>query len=76
MSREEEILSAALALPEAVRAALADRVLGSLDGQGQGEIDRLWAQEAEEQIDAFERGEMEAIPAEEVFAAIRARRQR
>lgn len=73
MSREEEILSAALALPEAVRAALADQILRSLDGQDQGEIDRLWAHEAEQRIDAFERGEIEAIAAEDVFAAIRAR---
>jgi hypothetical protein len=33
-------------------------------------IDALWAQEAEDRIDAFERGEMAAIPAEQVFAEI------
>lgn len=33
-------------------------------------IDALWAQESEDRIDAFERGEMTAIPAERVFADI------
>lgn len=34
------------------------------------EIDAAWAIEAEDRIDAFERGELTAIPAEEVFDAI------
>lgn len=37
-------------------------------------IDALWSQEAEDRIDAFERGEMTAIPAEEVFAEIEKKR--
>jgi hypothetical protein len=34
------------------------------------ELDALWAQEAEDRIAAYKRGEMETIPAEEVFAEI------
>ena len=34
------------------------------------EIDAAWAIEAEERIDAFERGEITAIPMEEVFEGI------
>jgi L-rhamnose mutarotase len=32
------------------------------------EYDRLWAEECRRRIESFERGEMKAIPAEEVFA--------
>jgi len=34
------------------------------------EIDAAWAKEAEGRIDAYERGEIEAAPAEEVFNEI------
>jgi hypothetical protein len=34
-------------------------------------IDALWAEEAEKRIDAFERGEMAAIPAKDLFAEIK-----
>jgi len=33
----------------------------------QQEIDSAWAMEAESRIDAFERGELEAIPVDELF---------
>ena len=33
-------------------------------------IDELWAQEAESRIDAYERGEITAIPAKKVFEKI------
>ncbi len=33
----------------------------------QQKIDAAWAMEAESRIDAFERGELKAIPAHEVF---------
>jgi len=39
------------------------------------EIDALWADEAEDRIDAFERGEMEAIPARDVFGEIEKKRR-
>ena len=38
-------------------------------------IDQLWAQEAEDRIDAYDRGEIEAIPAEDVFNAIKNRKR-
>jgi len=39
------------------------------------EIDALWADEAEDRIDAFERGEMAAIPARDVFGEIEKKRR-
>jgi hypothetical protein len=34
------------------------------------EVDALWAKEVEDRIDAYERGEMRSIPAQEVFDRI------
>ncbi len=76
MTQPEKILRAALSLPEADRADIADKLLLSLDASDQREIDALWAQEAESRIEGYERGEIEAIPGEEVFAAVRARQRR
>jgi hypothetical protein len=42
----------------------------SLDPPSRAELDKLWADEAEDRIDAFERGEIEAIPAERVFESL------
>jgi hypothetical protein len=43
--------------------------------QSRIKIDALWAEEAEDRIDAFERGEMAAIPARDVFAEIEKNRR-
>lgn len=73
MSKSDEILQVALALPSEERAALADRLLQSLDEDDQSEIDRLWAREAEDRLAAYDRGEIQAIPGEEVFASLKLR---
>ena len=75
MSKDEkEILLAALSLPEETRAEIAERLLESLDESDQDEIDALWAREAEDRIAAFERGEIRAIPGDEVFSSLKLRR--
>ena len=38
-------------------------------------LDQLWAVEAEDRVDAYERGEIQAIPAEDVFNAIKNRKR-
>ena len=58
-----ELLEAALSLPPAERAELTDRLLTSLDPPPDKKIDELWAQEAENRIDAFDRGELRASDA-------------
>lgn len=57
----------ALSLPEEVRVALAEQLLESLDSADQREIDARWAKEAEDRIDAYDRGEVAAFPTDEVF---------
>jgi putative addiction module component (TIGR02574 family) len=65
----EQLRKDALALPPIERAALAEELLSSLD-RPDPHMDALWAQEAEERIAAFEAGEMEAIPADDVLKEI------
>ena len=73
MNREDEILAIALSLPDSARAHIASELLQSLEGEGQAAIDALWAQEAESRIDAFERGDLEAIPGPEALTALKVR---
>jgi putative addiction module component (TIGR02574 family) len=73
---QDEIFRAALSLPEEIRAVLAERLLESLDSAGQREIDVRWGKEAEDRIDAYDRGEIAAFPIDEVFSSLRDRLQR
>jgi len=67
--RTEQVLAEALSLPPNERAALAERLLSSLD-ISRTELDRLWEKEAESRIDAYDRGELKAVPAKDVFKNI------
>jgi putative addiction module component (TIGR02574 family) len=66
----KQILAEALKLPPVERAELVENLLTSFEFQSREKIDALWAQEVEDRIDAFERGEMAAIPAKDVFEEI------
>jgi putative addiction module component (TIGR02574 family) len=68
-TKSEEILREILTLPPAERAELAENILTSLESLDP-EIEKLWAVEAEARVAAFERGEIEAIDADDVFAEI------
>ena len=65
--RGTEVLEDALSLPPAERAELADRLLTSLDAPHDLRIDGLWAKEAEDRLDAYDRGEIKAVSAVEAF---------
>lgn len=62
----------ALNLSTAERALLADRLLQTLD---QEDTDRLrrWGEEADRRLDAFERGEIEAVDGPAALAKLRGR---
>jgi len=66
----KHILADALELPPLERAELVENLLSSFEFQSRKAIDALWAQEAEDRIDAFDRGEMAGIPAKDVFGEI------
>ena len=69
-----KVVNDALSLPPKSRARLAEKLLESLDDPKQKEIDRLWAEEAEDRIDAYERGDLKAIPGKEVFRRLKPRK--
>lgn len=69
-SRSKEVLADALNLPPVERAELVEEILSSFDFPARREIDALWAREAEDRLDAYERGELKARPAAEVFDKI------
>lgn len=75
-SSAAKVVSEALSLPAKSRARLAERLLESLDDPKQKEIDRLWAEEVEDRIDAYERGELKAIPGKEIFRRLKPRKKR
>jgi len=67
----EDVLTGALALSPKERAELVERLLASFEVSERERVDGLWAKEAEDRIDAYERGELGARPASEVFRRIR-----
>lgn len=68
MAIVEDVLETALGLPVEDRAALAERLLASLDDLDERESDRLWGEEAERRLAAYRAGTAAARPAEDVYA--------
>jgi len=76
MSRDfKDIAAEALDLPLTARAELASRLLESLDDLSEEENEQLWALEAERRYAEYKAGKIEAVPAEEVFQRLRARKK-
>lgn len=73
-----EIEKDALQLPAEDRARLAVRLLSSLEGTTESpeEIEKLWIAEAERRFQELRDGVVQGIPAQEVFAELRAKRKR
>jgi putative addiction module component (TIGR02574 family) len=67
--RAEQLLADALQLPFSERAQLAERLFSSL-GISQDELDRLWAEEADSRIDAYEDGRIKTLSSRQVFKNI------
>jgi putative addiction module component (TIGR02574 family) len=68
--QSERVLQDALDLPPVDRAELVEQILASFEFPARADIDAAWAREAEERLDAFERGEIGSSPASEVFREI------
>lgn len=72
----ERLEAEALELSTHERARLAQRLLASLDDgadEDPAEVERAWEVEIERRLAAYRAGEMEAVPADEALARIRAR---
>ena len=66
----KRVLESALALPPVERAELVEEIRSSFDFPARADVDALWAREAEDRIEAYERGELKARPANEVVEGI------
>jgi putative addiction module component (TIGR02574 family) len=61
-----EVLKSALSLKLDDRAALAERLLASLDELGEEEAERVWAQEAQRRLDEFHADRAGTVEAQNV----------
>ena len=68
--RGAQILKDALSLPPTERMALVEGLLASLDSPASEHMGVLWGQEAEDRLEAFDRGEIPTIAAKDVFDEI------
>ena len=66
----EEILQQVLALPLEERAQLIERLLATFEAPPNPALDELWANEAHDRLDAYDRGELNAVSIEDVFRQI------
>ena len=66
----EQILRQVLALPLEERAELIEQLLATFQGPTDPALDKLWIAEAHDRLDAYDRGELEAVSIEEVFKEI------
>lgn len=66
-----EVESAALQLPREERARLAERLIASLEEDG--EVERAWIEEAERRYERFRAGQSRVVPAADVIARMRER---
>ncbi len=66
----EQVLREALDLPPLDRAELVEQILASFEFPARKDIDAAWGKEAEDRLNAFERGDIGSSPASEVFREI------
>ncbi len=72
----DKVMDEVLSLPADARMSLVEKLLASLNLPTQPEIDRVWVEEAERRVAQIDRGEVELIPGEEVFAKLRQKHRR
>ncbi len=76
ISQTVKIFEAAEKLPPVERIELIEHLFFSLDSKSERErIDKLWAEEAEDRLSAYERGEMKSFPAKDVFRRLESKRK-
>lgn len=68
-----ELKQKAAQLSDAERAELALSLIESLDGPADPDVEEAWRVEIERRIGQIDRGEVELVPGDEVFARLRRR---
>jgi hypothetical protein len=69
----DDIERQARLLPLNQKAALARLLIEELDASVDGDVEQLWIAEAQRRYDAYLKGELEALPGDEVMARARNR---
>lgn len=72
-SQFDDLQKRARALTQKEKAALARMLIEDLDAVNDHEVEQLWLEEAQRRYDQYLRGEIEAVPVEEVMARARKR---
>jgi putative addiction module component (TIGR02574 family) len=70
MTTTNHVFNEALTLMPSERAELIDKLIASLD-KSDNEIEKRWAKEAEDRIDAYDQGKIKSISLEEVLKKYR-----
>jgi len=71
LTESRKIFDKALLLPPFERIEIIENLFFSLDSEkSRKNIDKLWANEAEDRLDAYENGEIKTISSSEVFSKI------
>jgi putative addiction module component (TIGR02574 family) len=68
MANLAEVLGNALSLEVRDRAALAEKLLASLEELTEEEANRLWAEEAQRRLEEYRAGRAQAVQADDVHA--------
>lgn len=68
-----EVEREALALTNQDRARLAQRLIETLDAGKDEDVEDIWLSEAERRYEAYRKGTIKAVTAEEAFAEARSR---
>ncbi len=67
----EETISSARKLPRSEKAKLVRILIADLDEGEDEDVEALWAAEAESRLDAYLKGELEAIDGDEAMTKLR-----
>jgi putative addiction module component (TIGR02574 family) len=67
MATPEEILKEAISLRPSEQARLVDHLIFFLD-KPDSELDKLWSEEAESRLDAYNSGKLKAVSLDEVLS--------
>jgi putative addiction module component (TIGR02574 family) len=69
----DDIQRQARALPVKEKAALARLLIEELDTAGNADAEQIWIDEAQRRYDAYQKGELEALPGDDVMNRARNR---
>lgn len=72
----KKVFDEALSLPAEARVSLVEKLLTSLNLPTRPEIDRLWAEGAEQRIAQIDKGEVKLASGKKVFSNIRKKYRR